>query len=301
MKYIIIFMLTLISGCGTSEEKAPPTHPEIVRGGFIIVGAEHTPIQWNGNIYIVLNAGDGFWLVDFETKTAMSRHYVAEKFDVVSAIVDSGTLYVFGSNMVTPERALAPGGQIIMTSSTDLFTWTRPVVVIDSPEVAIGNTSVTKTPDGFVMAYDTRAPGYADYSYRFAYSRNMVDWVPIGGIFSPYEYTSCPAIRYVNGYYYVFHLRSVTRKLWDGRKDTKFVTMLSRSTDLITFENQRSAFAVMSPVNHPEDGTATTDLDLVEFQGKVYLTYSAGDQQTWGHLKYAIYNGDLTNMLALFF
>lgn len=287
----LLLATLLLMGCGKTEQ-VPPTHPDIVRGGYVMNGAEHTPVDWNGTLLIVANTGNGFLVVDFATRSKISEQVIL-KMDVVSAIVDSGRLYVFGSNMITPERALAPGGQVLMTSSDDLLTWTDPVTVIQAAaELAIGNTSVTKTPDGFVMAYDTRAPGYADYSFRFAYSQNLTDWTDIGGVFSPSEYTSTPAIRYVDGYYYIFHLR---------HRDKKFVTMVARSTDLISFEKQRSEYAVISPVGHPEDGHATTDLDLVELGGKVYLTYSAGDQMTWGHIKYATFNGELRQLMSLFF
>ena len=286
-----ICAIAILTGCGNLAT-APRTHPDIARGGFVVEGAENTPIDWNGTLLIVVNTGNGFYVLDFSTRSIISKQVIT-KMDTVSAIVDSGTLYVFGSNMITPERSLSPGGQILMVSSTNLLDWSQPVSVIQAaPDLAIGNTSVTKSPDGFVMAYDTRAPGYADYSYRFAYSKNLTDWIPIGGVFSPDEYTSCPAIRYEDGYYYVFHLR---------RRDKQFVTMVSRSTDLISFENQRSEYAVLSPVGHPEDGNATTDLDLVEFGWIVYLTYSAGDQQTWGHIKYATYNGSLKKLMALYF
>lgn len=291
MKTIITVFFLLLAGCGKTEQ-VPPTHPDIVRGGYVMVGAEHTPVDWNGTLLIVANTGNGFLVIDFATRSKISEQVIL-KMDVVSAIVDGGRLYVFGSNMVTPERALAPGGQVLMVSSDDLLTWTAPVTVIQAaPDLAIGNTSVTKTPDGFVMAYDTRAPGYADYSFRFVYSQNLTEWTSIGGIFSPNKYTSTPAIRYMDGYYYIFHLRHI---------DKQFVTMVARSADLLSFENQRSAFAVMSPYGHPEDGHATTDLDLVELGGVVYLTYSAGDQQTWGHIKYATYAGSFRNFVSLFF
>jgi alpha-L-fucosidase len=50
----------------------------------------------------------------------------------------------------------------------------------------------------------------------------------------------------------------------------------------------------MNPVLEASEGEGVnnSDVDLFEYQGKTYVYYATGDQQTWGAVKVAMFNGD---------
>jgi hypothetical protein len=189
-----------------------------------------------------------------------------------------------------------------MVSSPDLATWTDPIAVMETDAfVGIGNTSVTAVPTGFVMAHDfapvRQANYWEHYDTHFAFSTDLVNWTSIGQAFDSSEYNSAPTIRYIDGLYYLF----VVRLIQNGPVYPYYVTYVHRSTDLMTWEKQRSKYAVISPDGDPQDGSATTDLDLVEYNGVMYITYLSGDQQTWGLMRYATFQGTVSQFVALFF
>jgi len=56
----------------------------------------------------------------------------------------------------------------------------------------------------------------------------------------------------------------------------------------------------MSPLDHANEGINNSDVDMVEFNNKIYFTYANGDQQYWHDLKLAEYNGTLQQFFAEF-
>jgi hypothetical protein len=77
----------------------------------------------------------------------------------------------------------------------------------------------------------------------------------------------------------------------------RFETFLARSQDLRRWEpSPRNP--IVAP--GPEEGEAcnTSDPDLGEFNGKVLLYYSYGDQQTWTQLTRAEFAGTLGEFFA---
>lgn len=300
MKTIFAVCVALIlSACGKTEQHIPPTIPQMERISTVPnVGPETTPILFNGQKYLITftgrdGAGGGFIVFDWSGNVVSS--IFAPGMATGSAIVKDGTVYVFGTTGVTVHGTYTHGSQFIMSSSADLFNWTPAVVVYQAPpNVGLGNSSVTATPDGFVMAYDFDQPGLVGYSYRFLFSTDLVNWAPIGGTFRPDYYTSCPSIRWLDGQYYLFFLDKAKREDY-----TAYFTRLARTSDLDVFEVQTAPYAVVSPAE--DEGVATTDLDLVEEAGQTYFIYSAGDQLTWGEEHIAKFNGTLSDFVKLFF
>ncbi len=77
-----------------------------------------------------------------------------------------------------------------------------------------------------------------------------------------------------------------------------FETYIARSKDLKQWE-----VSAANPVLTPglTDGINASDPDIVEFGGKTWIYYSAGDQRTWSRLKRAVYPGPLSVFLASWF
>jgi hypothetical protein len=61
-----------------------------------------------------------------------------------------------------------------------------------------------------------------------------------------------------------------------------------RSLDLESWE--------LSPFNPvleagPGEGKNNSDVDILEYKGKTYLYYATGDQETWGTVRVAMFDG----------
>ncbi len=295
----ILAVFVLLVGCQHDETQAPPgTHPRITKLGIYQAdGGEATPVVFNDKLLLVSSVRtarpETFSIRISEMMTNTTVAEFPTEGCCISAVVHGGELYIFMSMGLDSSARMPPGNRVEMIKSADLITWSDPITVIQAPSYqAIYNTSVTETPDGFVMSYDVSETGLRDYSERFMYSANLLSWSPIGSVFSPDQYTSAATIRYLDGYYYLFHLRHM---------NPYFVNFVARSTDLQNWEKQRSQHAPMSPIGTPAEGICTSDLDMIEYQGKTYMVYLTGDQLTWGTQNAAVFDGALAEYLALFF
>ncbi|MFH0796043.1 MAG: hypothetical protein V2A65_03185 [Candidatus Omnitrophota bacterium] len=71
----------------------------------------------------------------------------------------------------------------------------------------------------------------------------------------------------------------------------RFETWLARSSDLRKWE-----LSLRNPIltpDDPDEGCNNSDPDIVEYEGKIYLYYAIGDQQTWTNLRRAVFEGSL--------
>ena len=77
-----------------------------------------------------------------------------------------------------------------------------------------------------------------------------------------------------------------------------WVSFLARSKDLATWElsPKNPIFAAIEG-----EGYNNSDVDLIEIDGKTYVYYFTGDQQTWGDLKRAVYPGPMSEFFESFF
>ena len=41
----------------------------------------------------------------------------------------------------------------------------------------------------------------------------------------------------------------------------------------------------------PGEGKNNSDVDILEYEGKTYLYYATGDQETWGTVRVALFDG----------
>jgi hypothetical protein len=67
-----------------------------------------------------------------------------------------------------------------------------------------------------------------------------------------------------------------------------YLSFLARSKDLIDWE--LSAFNPILEAGEGE-GINNSDVDILEYKGKTYLYYATGDQETWGTVRVALYDG----------
>jgi hypothetical protein len=126
---------------------------------------------------------------------------------------------------------------------------------------------------------------YTPFTVKFAVSSNLVDWVKLpNAVFGSDRYAACPCIRHDGCWYYLLYLEHRTPRWF-------FETWIARSRDLKSSEVSQA-----NPVLAPglADGINASDPDLVEYEGRTFVYYSVGDQQTWSKLRRAVYTGQMS-------
>lgn len=252
---------------------------------------ESTAVRWkNGEVLYVVSERLGSHGSKIELYQSNKLiHSFASTLGLASAIVLDNTLYIFGVSDWSRKN------EVMMISSNDLKSFSEPVVVLRAKEgQIIFNNSVAKDKaGGYIMAYEVCEPNIKCFSARFATSKNLLDWKPIGNLMKTNEYAACPTIRYIDGYYYVFYLKV---------KKSIFSTYIARTTDFIHF--QESQIPVVTPTLEDE-GTNTSDMDLVETDKQVIFTYAVGNQKSaplgWAHIKSGHFDGNLSKFVSTFF
>lgn len=274
---------------------------------------ETTPFVWKGRLYraewVRANhtpnpEGDHFRIVDMRTGEAGAPF--ARGWAFASATTERGTVYVYGVNP-------SAGPEVRVFRSRDMVTW-EDSAALYLPGWRIFNTSVCKTPDGYVMAFEIGEPPAetgVPFTMRFARSRNLLDWVltPTDHVFSRDRYTACPVIRWLEGWMYMIYLED---------KHGTYEPHIVRSRDLVQWEDSPlNPVMTMSPedkrIANPrltaEERTRiagarninNSDVDLCEHRGRVTLMYSWGDQRGTEFLAQARYDGTLADFLRGFF
>ncbi|MCC7262479.1 MAG: hypothetical protein IT369_08160, partial [Candidatus Latescibacteria bacterium] len=177
--------------------------------------------------------------------------------------------------------------------SSDLQHWQSEVVVRQDPGEHLFNTSACAGLEGFALAYETDDPAYPPFSVKYATSPDLRRWERLEGVvFGTNRYTACPCLRWADGYYYQLYLEH-RRPRW------QFETYIARSPDLRRWE-----LSPANPVLAPEgldEGTNTSDPELIEVDGVTWLYYAVGDQRTWMKVKRARFAGPQGVFLAHWF
>jgi hypothetical protein len=274
MRYLILILL-LTAACAPKPEYKRATGLGSIQKQQILFNdfAETAPVVLNNNLYYIRGVteeyGHEFKVHDVNLSLISTGPM---GFAFISAIVDNGTVYVFGSE----------NNHINMTSSIDLINWSMPQVVFTNTS-EVYNTSVTKTPDGFTMAYEVNIGG--PFTFRFLKSPDLMQWTDTGAQFAN-SYTACPMLRYIDGTYYVVYLSKAAN--WD------YISMVAKSTDLVTWD--KSSIPLLAPALDDSEWTNTSDVDMIEVGGRVEINYGIGNQAQFGATKRAVYHGTMKQM-----
>ena len=226
-------------------------------------------------------------LADESTGNELTRF--GARHSLGSAFVDGGRVHVF---------AAAHSGtdwfhDIDHFWSDDLVTWRQETAITRAGNEHLLNSSVCRDERGFLMAYESNLP--VSFCFKFAASADLSHWEKIPGLVfqgQNHEYSACPVIRYIKPYYYVIYLHAAIPGHYG------WVSFLGRSRDLATWE--------LSPANPileagRDEGSNNSDVDLIEIDGKTYVYYATGDQQTWSDLKRAVYPGPMSEFFESYF
>ena len=289
---------------------ATPPNPKLVKLPFAFGEwkMENTPVLYKDRPLLVQNFRyrkaedqEKFYLFIEDLVTGRQIARPATGFGFVSAFVNGDEMNVFGTMNTNKEWTK----DIYRFSSKDMKAWKQEKVVARDGDEHLFNTSVCRDDQGYVMAFESNKP--VQWSFRFARSKDLSKWETIRGVeFSDVaEQTACanPTIRYFAPYYYVMYGGG----RWKGPgtryqyllPETKYVTLLARSKDLVAWELSPTRGPMLDPI--PGEGINNTDADLFEYEGNTYIYYATGDQDNWGTIRVAMYAGPMKEMFEAYF
>lgn len=276
---------------------------------------ETTPVVLNGKPWryewVRQGIGQQYWNNARQTNYSRFRDPLsgevtppfAEGHEFGSAFVDGDTIYV----TATQSRS-----RVNIFASRDLRKWeSRPV--LNDKKYGVFNTSITKAEDEFVLAFEIDKPREEagnPFTIRFAKSRDLREWkvTPPECNFTKERYSAAPCLRWDNGWFYLFYLEA----------HQGYEVRIVRSRDLITWqasplnpvlkagpEDKQVAKKDLTPEHRAKIAKAknlnNSDIDFCEWQGRLLMNYSWGNQQGVEFLAEAVYDGTLSQFLAGWF
>ena len=313
----VLAIALMMALCGSSEAGARPAGRPVIRklGTLDCDMVETTPIVFQGRLYRFEYVRANHWANKtgksyfrfIGVATGRPTPAFAVGYDLGSAFVEGGTVYVYGV-----ERWDGP--DIHVFRSKDLKTWSSQVA-LKTPGWGLFNTSVCRGRGRYVMAFEVGKPPEVvgrRFTMRFAESKDLLNWtlLPELAVYTKERYSACPALEFLDGYHYMVYL--------EARPGPTYEPHLVRSKDLARWES-----SPLNPVMRfsPEDklianpkltaehrariakavNLNNSDVDLCEFEGKVVIYYSWGNQRGVEHLAEAVYEGTLRSFLLGFF
>ena len=291
--FIFICLLVCISVTPAFTQKL--VKPTLVKLPFAFsdIGRtpmENTPVFFNSRMLLVSNYRPGgadakgkdafLYIDDLQTGKEVARFGQGHSF--VSAYVDGNELNVFALEFTDFGRVMNSSG-IDRLTTTDLKNWKTGKAILPEGKEHLFNSSVCRDEKGFLMAYESDKP--VQFCFKFARSVDLSKWEKIPGLVftgEKKEYSACPVIRYIKPFYYVIYLHAPLK----GHNG--WISYLARSKDLENWE-----LSPFNPILEAEagEGKNNSDVDILEYGGKTYLYYATGDQETWGTVRLAMFDG----------
>lgn len=291
----------LIRKLGTVACDLVEATPVVFRGR--VYRCEWVRTAWRGNL-LGRNYGH---LVDHATgEPATGPIGVGDVFH--SAFVDGDTVYVLGTSA---ERDWT-GQRVTLYASRDLKQWTQ-WTALDLDGFGICNTSLTKTGDGYCLMFEIHLPkeqaGTA-FTARFAFSDDLRHWrlTPPECNYALDRYTAPHCLRWLDGWFYDFYLEA-----FEG-----YETRVVRSRDLVHWvpsprnpvlkaspEDKQILNPVITAAERERIAKAedinNSDIDFCEYEGRLIVSYSWGNQQGNEFLAEGVYDGTLAAFLTGWF
>ncbi len=299
MRMVQAVCLVLLSGGRVASAGEPPVdhagRPLIKKLGTIDVDkVENAPIVFRGKLYRCewFRNKNCFHFVEHETGRPTPEF--GHGWCFANAFVAGDKVYVTGSQH---------GPKVQMFVSSDLEHW-ETYTALELPQHTIFNTSICQVDDHYVMMYEIGEPSDqagVPFTARFATSSDLRQWTvtPPECNYDRQRYSAPHCLRYLDGYYYNFFLAALPGS---------YEMHVARSQDLIHWElsplnpvlraseeDRQIANPRLTPAERQRIATATninnSDLDFCEFQGRLIINYSWGNQQGVEHLAEAVYEG----------
>lgn len=289
--------------------------PKIVKLGTIDVDlVETTPVVFNGRVYRYEYVRERY--KPNTTGDSYSRfidHATGEATPAFARGYHLGSAFVDGDTAIVTAVDIWDGEKVEVFVSKDLETWEH-WTALDLPGYGIFNTSLCRDPEGYLLMFEVGKPeevAGVRFTARFARSKDLRTWTltPPECTYSKDRYTAPHCLRYRGGYYYNFYLESMRGG---------YAQSVVRSRDLVNWErtpahpflmwgdeDKRIANPKLSAEQRAEIASAenrnNSDFDYCEFEGKLIINYSWGNQRGLEFLAEARFDGTEAEFLAALF
>lgn len=315
LHFIIITSITLLLSC--SQSKGPTDdagRPLIVKAGTIDCDmVETTPVVFRNKVYRFEYVRAGYWnnktgdsyFRFIEHDTGKPTRSFATGFHLGSAYVCNDTVYVTAVN-------IWDGEEVHIFSSGDLQNWDH-WLAFKLPGFGIFNTSLVKADKRFVLMFEIGRPeeeAGVRFTARFATSVDLRKWsiTTPDHNYSKDRYTAPHCLRYLNGYYYDFYLeahdgyemRVVRSKDLVSWESSPLNPVLKASADDKIPANKSLTEEVLNKIAGAENCN-NSDIDFCEYNGRLIINYSWGNQQGVEFLAEASYEGTTEQFLKGWF
>lgn len=293
------FMKPFIRKLGTIDLDIVETTPVVFMG--ILYRFEYIRPRYKSN-----QTGDSYFRF-VTVETGAFSHPFGHGYHLGSAFVHQNKVYVFAVKSWG-------GNAIYMFQSEDLCNWSEPRIILHDSRWTAYNTSVCMGRDRFILAYELGEPAEdvgVPFTIFFAESDDLNDWRKCAGVapFTPDRYSACPTIRFCDNYYYMLYL--------EGSYDEGFRQHLVRSADLRQWrQSPFNPFLDFSAADYlcKDDFSENeaeiinkavninnSDADLCEYENRIVIYYSWGNQKGVEFLAEATAAGKLNQFLASWF
>jgi alpha-L-fucosidase len=278
--------------------------PVIIKLGTIDCDmVETTPVVFKDRLYRFEYVRKDYWQNQtgdsyfrfVDVQTGFSSESFAAGFHLGSAYVENDTVYVTAVD-------IWDGEYIDIFMSTDLSQWEQ-WNVIHLPDYGIFNTSLCRTDSDYVLMYEIGKPekeAGKRFTARFIRSKDLRHWKLTRPEcnYAKDRYTAPHCLRFLDGYFYNFYLEA-----FNG-----YETRVVRSKDLMNWEVSPLNPVLRASVDDQQIANASlpdslqkrianakninnSDIDFCEYNGKLYITYSWGNQRGIEFLAQALYQG----------
>jgi alpha-L-fucosidase len=291
---------------GIAAEPPGPKAPVITKKGTIGLDlVETTPFVFQNKLYRMewFRNGSILRIMDHDSGAEISRFGPKHRFPC--AYVRGDTVYVVG----TKETHGWTGDTLTMFTSKDLKKWDERVIFKHPQGKTFCNTSLCMADGRFVMSYEQNEQGF---HAQFLESKDLLNWtmLPDEQKHNLGRYNAPHCLRWNLGWFYLFYL--------EAGKPHGYEQYVTRSRDLIHWEPSRlNPVLAASPedriilnqkLSEAERGKVAkaadinnSDIDFCEFQGKLVINYSWGNQGGTEFLAEAEFNGTLEQFLTGWF
>lgn len=223
-----------------------------------------------------------------------------------SALVHDGVVYVFAGKHAA-DRPWRKITEIVMTSSSDLKSWSPPVTILRSEgDEVLFNVAVCWDGNRFVLLYETNDSRWPAFTFKYCENKQIEDpagWKKIeGAVYGREKYVGGPALYYENGWYYTLYLQALPESYWETRvtrsRDLLRWQDAAQERPFVTFDTTKKMLPLRPPQLHERNAS---DAELCYFDGKTIVLFTGSDQQVAGDLQRATFDGTPQQLLESFF
>lgn len=313
--YFIALSIITVSAC--SHRNAPvdaDEKPLIIKSGTIDCGlVETTPVVFKNKIYRFEYVRPNYWenqtndsyfrFIDHETGKPTSSF--AKGYHLGSAFVLNDTVYVTAVD-------IWDGEQVYLFVSHDLENWDSRLA-FELKGYGLFNTSLTRAENKFVLMFEIGKPekeAGTRFTAHFATSTDLKDWeiLPSNHNYAKDRYTAPHCLRFLDGFYYDFYLeahngyemRVVRSKDLIHWESSPLNPVLKASDDDRKIANNKIPAECLQTIATAENCN-NSDIDFCEFNGRLIINYSWGNQRGMEFLAEAYYEGSLEEFLKGWF